>query len=354
MLKIIEFIKNNKDWFFLLQEKPYSLIIKEKNNLLLFKYHQLNSNMSERICQEARGLILEKDTLRVIRCAFFKFFNYGENNAAGIDYDSAKVQEKIDGSLISLYFYNGKWNIATNGMISAEDAKLYLKTNEFKTFSDLFPFDEIDYSILNEKYTYTFELVSKYNRIVIPYDKTEIFHIGTRDNETIKELNVDIGIKKPLEFKFNSITDILDMAGALPYNKEGYVVVDKYWNRIKIKSPAYVAIYHLRGKGKVSNKRLLIIIRKGEKEEFLNYFPEYENDFIENEKKYLSYILEIKKSIIESDKYKNLTRKEFAAWATKQINPGILFMFLDGKVNTIEEYLYRINDDKLLKLIEAK
>ena len=49
---------------------------------------------------------------------------------------------------------------------------------------------------LNLQNTYMFELVSPYNRIVVPHESIDLYNIGTRDNVTLHELEVDIGIKK--------------------------------------------------------------------------------------------------------------------------------------------------------------
>lgn len=357
MLEIVKFIKTHKNWRSILENKPYSLIIKEKDTLILFKYHQFDSDLSLKICQEARGLILEKEIWKVVRCAFFKFFNYGESNAAKINFNTMKVQGKIDGSLISLYYYYG-WQVATNGMIDAKDAELYFKTDNYKTYFDLFlqawTFSNVDLSNLNKNCTYTFELVSKYNRVVIPYDKTEIYHIGTRNNLTLEEINIDIGIQKPKLYNFSSIEDIITNANKLPYTQEGYVVIDSNFNRIKIKSPAYVAIHHLKGEGKVSKKRLLSIVRKNEREEFLNYFPEYKEDFEKIENQYLNYYQQIDNSLTVAKTFNGLTRKEFAMWAKNQINPHFLFSWLDGKLKTVDEFLEKISDDKLIKLMDNK
>lgn len=61
--------------------------------------------MKEPIVQECRGLILdEAEGWRVVCMPYKKFFNFGEDCCADIDWSTAKVQEKLDGSLISLYW----------------------------------------------------------------------------------------------------------------------------------------------------------------------------------------------------------------------------------------------------------
>src|ERR1035437_3276957 len=80
------------------------------NNLVLFKYSQIESDFSKRIVCESRGLILdESDEWKVISRSYNKFFNYGEGNAAEIDWNNCVIQEKVDGSLMTIYWYSDRW-----------------------------------------------------------------------------------------------------------------------------------------------------------------------------------------------------------------------------------------------------
>lgn len=84
-----------------------------------------------------------------------------------------------------------------------------------------------------------------YNRIVVPHEDIKIYHIGTKDNTTLQELDIDIGITKRRTYQFNDLNEVIEMAKTLKYCEEGYVVRDANYHRVKIKSPAYVAIHHL-------------------------------------------------------------------------------------------------------------
>ena len=352
MLEIQRFIQQNENWEEKLQQKPYCLLIKEDGNLVLFKYNQIDSKMNKRICQEARGLILEKNTWKVVRCAFFKFFNYGESNAADIDFDSAKVQEKVDGSLISLYYYNG-WQVATNGTINAKDAFLQFQNDKYETYYDLFSkaSENINLNSLNKNYTYTFELTSKYNKVVIPHGEPKLTHIATRDNITLEELDEDIGVEKPKSYKFSSVEDIIESAKKLPYNEEGYVIVDRNWNRLKVKSPAYVAIHHMKENGKMSNSKMIRLVMKGEKEEFLTYFSEYKEDFEKVEKLFNQYVSKLKKDLKDAQRSKFNNRSSFAKWAKDRKSPHMLFMWYDHKISTVEEYISLLDEKKLQNVL---
>ena len=86
------------------------------SNLVLLKYNQIESPMSSPIVQECRGIILdEADDWNVVARAFDKFFNYGEGHAAEINWQTARVQEKVDGSLCLVFFYKREWHVATTG-----------------------------------------------------------------------------------------------------------------------------------------------------------------------------------------------------------------------------------------------
>lgn len=199
---------------------------------------------------------------------------------------------------------------------------------------------------------------STYNRIVVYYPEIDIRHIGTRDNTTLQELDIDIGIPKPKEYNFRTLEDCLSAARKLPYNEEGYVVVDKNWHRIKVKSPAYVAVHNLKANGVINPERIIELIKLNEYMEFLSYFPEYTEQFLKFEKQYNEFLEKVIKSMEEAEcvKKQAQTRKDYALWATKQIFPAILFLYYDGKVdkNNIKEHINNIPSDKLLKLMGVK
>lgn len=49
-------------------------------------------------------LLDEDDDWRVLSFPYEKFFNYNEKNAAKLDWSTAKAYDKVDGSLMVLYW----------------------------------------------------------------------------------------------------------------------------------------------------------------------------------------------------------------------------------------------------------
>lgn len=258
--------------------------VKQENNLAIFNYG-IDCDFTNPIVQEARGIIIDMNTLTVVTWSFRKFGNYGEVYADSIDWASARVQEKVDGSIMKVWFYDDKWHVSTNGTIDA-----YSNIGSFcssgKSYGQLF--DEgaedagLDYSKLDPAYTYIFELVSPEAPIVIHYPKTTIYHTGTRHNDTGLEVNADIGVKKPKEYHLNSLDECIEAAKMInndttldSIHDEGYVVVDKDWHRIKIKSPDYLKSHYFLMYNNPTDARVISIIRSGEVSEVCAYFPAF-------------------------------------------------------------------------------
>ncbi|MCL2436638.1 MAG: hypothetical protein FWD00_01220 [Clostridiales bacterium] len=356
MLKVIQFIKENPDWRQRLSCNPYNLFINDDKDFTILKYSQRDSDFNNEIVRECRGIIIDKDCNPVC-IPFFKFGNYGEPYADIIDWETAKVEEKIDGSLIKVWNYRGKWIISTNGTIFAEKAAIGAadekKANTtFNNFAELFENarinSKLDFDFLNPQYTYMFEIVSPYNRIVALYDSIDIYHIGTRDNTTLLEIEIDIGIKKPRTYLCNSLKDLIEMASTLRYCEEGYVVKDKNYKRIKVKSPAYVAVHHLISG--MNEKGLLELMRTNEANEFLTYFPEYKQNIdILSEKidRLISHIEEILESKISGVNFE--TRKDFALIVTQTKYPAFFFNYYDGKEKNPLKWLWSMPNDKIIE-----
>ena len=118
--RILEFIKNNPDTW---EEKLNEKFIRTNHNgdLVCFKY-ATEADFSDPLVCEARGIIIDVVKLVVVCWPFDKFFNVQEQYAADIDWNSARVLEKIDGSMIKLFWYKGAWRFATSSTCDAGNA----------------------------------------------------------------------------------------------------------------------------------------------------------------------------------------------------------------------------------------
>jgi len=355
MLELQKFVLNNADWREKLAEAPYFITIKEDNDLIMFSYNLIKgSDFSLPIVRECRGIILEKGTWNVVCRAFDKFGNYGENYVPEIDWESAIVTEKIDGSLIKVFNYKNKWRIATNNSINAFDCKIE-EARYSGSFGELFiktfekHYDSFDKWTSNiPYYTYMFELVSPYTQVVVPYAEPDIFYLGCRSNNTGIEhsfFEKNMGFKTPEIYPLTSLEAVQKAAAALPLTEEGYVVVDKFYNRCKIKSPEYVKAHYFRNNNQISKSRLIDVIKSGEEAEFLIYCPEYK-EIIEKMKAvrrdYKNYLENIIFAIKSFGYTKNKTKKEFVMWLKNRNYDDFTYQFFlywfDNQDFTFEDW----------------
>ena len=363
-LKLIDFIKEHSDWEVLLSQAPYCLNISRDKmfgrNLIMFKYNQIESDFSNDIVKECRGIILDEDTLKPMSVPYFKFFNYGEIHAADIDWSSACVTEKIDGSLVKVVkFSDQEILVSTNGVIDAFKCELNSMIGcPYNNFGELFweairnqmidcgySLDEndpvkwlADKLLLNT--TYMFELCSPYNRVIVPHKETKLYFHGWRDNISLEEMRFNTCILTkifdcPKIYNLKSLDECIAATQAMPWDEEGYVVVDKNFNRVKIKSPAYLLVHRCANNGNMSIRRAIDVYMAGECDEILAYFPEYKSAFDEIDKRFNDKYMEL--GFLVGELIANIvsgalpTRKEQAAWImSKTKHSGILFKILNG------------------------
>ena len=357
-LEVIDFIKNNNNWETLLTEAPYYIKIKRDDKYIMLKYDQIRSDMNLDLVRECRGIIFdETDNYRPVCVPFFKFGNYGESYIPEIDWSSVSVQEKLDGSLIKLWYYNNAWHISSNGEIDAHNAHIssaLLKNAEgtdlYTLFMEAWNKTNKNFDDLDENYTYMFELTSPHNRIVVKYSETSIKHIGTRDIRTLYESNIDLGITKPREYSFKTLDECIENANLLGYDEEGYIAVDRNFNRVKIKSPLYVTLNHI-SQGVTTYSNIVEIIQRNEQDEFLTYFPEFSHAF----KTVITGIEEFcsKQSALYADIQSEIyeSRKALAEIVTQTNCPACLFALIDGKTSNARDWLLSRPVAKVLALI---
>jgi len=77
--------------------EDFKLKVRVYDKKLLLKYDPLASPFGNREVEECRGLVLERDTWKVMSLGFTKFYNSAEGHAAKIDWSTARVLKKEDG-----------------------------------------------------------------------------------------------------------------------------------------------------------------------------------------------------------------------------------------------------------------
>lgn len=384
-LAIQWFIEQHADWEKLLSEKPYALTVSRDElfgrHLIMFKYSMIDSDFSLKVVQECRGLVLDEDTLESVSVPFFKFFNFGESHAAAIDWTTAQVATKIDGSLIKIVRLGDNLLVSTNGTIDAFKAPVAEQIGcEFKSFGDIVDYvlksKHVDAAMFEPGWTYMFELVSPFTRVVIPYKETDLYYLGRRSNATFQEEHFKEDpfngvFYAPTIFPLKSIDECLAATKAMPWDEEGYVVCDAKFNRVKVKSTAYLAAHRLKGNGVLSYARALELVRINEIDEVIAYFPEFEEALLECKSRFWKLVDRAKNAVLELDVWKKANgfdkqpwliesggqkRKDLACWVMNEHAnlSGMLFGIVDGKIASAESFFMEVPTEKILRMLGYK
>ena len=357
------------NWEELLAAEPYNIKIKEDGPYVIFNYDQIRSDFSNPIVQEARGIIFKRDDWSHPVCwAFNKFGNYGESWVKDIDWNTAFVSEKVDGSLMKVW-WDGSWKISTNGTIDAWKAEIgdcripdfgyYFLEALGKYYSCFGAF----VATLDEDKTYMFELVGPYNRVVIPYDEPELYFLGARNKFTGEEFNCSplnagaLGMgrfKLPKQYPFNTLEHCIKITENFPWDAEGMVACDAQFNRVKIKSPAYVMAHYARNNNVINRKHLIKVILAGEAEEFLCYAADYKEE-LEKVQNLMNAYYKVGDQIVKScQRLYDIPKKTYAAWVQTlpKIYHDLAFRNYNNVMST-KDYTAGWNENKWETYLES-
>jgi len=341
----------------------FGVVCKVASPLVSLNYGA-TSDLSNPMCQECRSLILEEGTWDVVARAFPKFFNYDEPLALPVrevfNWDNVVCTEKLDGSLILLYYYDSKWRWATRGTVNAEgnvgnecdmvfselvDVTLRVMDIDFKELT----------SELNPACTYAFELTTPMNQIVVPYSDYKLTWIGCWDTTNGEEIDIrelpSSRIPKVEVFPFTTLEEIRQACDQLsPDDGEGYVIQDDNFNRLKIKSAQYVRIAHFKTLCNTTRQCLEVLL-SGDYDDLYTVLPASNRQRLQQTEVRLFAIAFA--AFLTYDKIKDIQdQKDFAKEATKYDYSNWLFQMRQGK--TVGNIVKSSKISLLLKLLGEK
>lgn len=290
-------------------------------SLVSLTYDQIKSPMHRSIVQECRGLIIDlADSNRVVGMAYKKFWNYGEVHGDELCMETTRLYEKLDGTMILLYYYQGEWLTSTTGTPDASG----ICDMWGGSFSSLFwhVFNELGYELPKDtNYSYVFELCTNFNRIVVSHQKSRLVLHGVRNladgcggyelaPESAAEmlgLNYELVKIYDLPKTWPAITQFIREQNGLEF--EGLVAVDHQFHRLKLKNAEYVFLHH--SLSRFSLKHALEIIFTGEASEVIAYKPEYQALFDDLSQTYWEI-----KSLAEKylEQCRGKARKDIGLW----------------------------------------
>jgi RNA ligase len=302
-----------------LLEKYYNdkLLIKQNHpNLPLIIWNYSPKTQYERLWDDltlmCRGLVTD-DKGNIIARSFNKFFNLEEEK--NIPNEPYEIYEKLDGSLIILFWYNNELIVSSKGSFVSDHAVQAKRI-----------INNYDLSNLDVSKTYCFELVAPWNRIVCSYPKEDLFLLAKFDSLG-NEYSIDHYQNFTLVKKYNHL-NIYQIKETISEDREGVVLKFQSGKRIKIKGDEYKRLHKL--VTGLSEKSILELLKNDQSlESILDKVPDEFYQWAKNtEDKFVSKFKEIEN---ECNKvYKEFdTRKEAAFYFLQQKYPQVLFSMLD-------------------------
>ena len=365
-MEILNFIKENKNWQELLSNPPFIITVKWDEPYFLLKYNQIESDFSNPLVRECRGSIFkyENGEYSCVCMPFYKFGNYGESYVKPLDWDSTFVLEKVDGSIVKLWF-DDEWHWSTNNVIDAR--KAVINNANFDSFFGLIKEavkgDFSFLSLLDKNNCYMFELASPFNKVVVPYHDTSLYLIGVRNMVTMNEYGFEyldnlyqeklkyFNFKIPNRYNFTNLNDCIDATKKMGSDEEGFVAVDRNFNRVKIKSLCWLEAAKLKNNGVITGERVITMMREGTIDDFLSYCPEHQDFIGEIVTKYITFSLNLNQRalILDLEGSFNLSRPEFARIIKEDQSLVKPFLFKKYTNNsfTSKEYIDSIPAKKL-------
>lgn len=203
--------------------------------LLIWNYSELTqfSKQWDEVTLLARALITDVSG-KIVARSFPKFFNMGERENEEIT-SQFVIQDKMDGSLGIMFWYEDRWRIASRGSFTSDQACKAQQLLDAK----------YDVHSLDPTLGYSVEIIYPANRIVVNYHTREelvflaAFHPdGT---ESFPDMTKS-GLSQVKQYKFEDFRVIRDLDWD---NAEGFVVRFSNGFRLKLKFEGYLKLHRV-------------------------------------------------------------------------------------------------------------
>jgi len=216
------------------------------------------------------------------------------------------AEEFIDGTMINVFFdpsigLTGGWEISTRNTVGATSS--FYKSPHSKTFREMFieaaAECKLDINKLETEYCYSFVLQHPENRIVVPFDKPQLYLVGVYQIDNNPN-NITVGfydvyeyqyffsellkttVKVPQLYKFQKYSELIEKYGSMNTSYDIVGVIIRNTNtgeRTKIRNPVYEQIRNLRGNQPKLQYQYLCLRKEGKVKDFLKFYPENKTNF---------------------------------------------------------------------------
>lgn len=310
----------------------------------------------DNITKMCRGLVVDREG-NIVAKGFDKFFNMEEITLGELPEESFEIFEKMDGSLGILFWYQGKWILATRGSFTSNQSVKAMEILKSKYNVESIP----------KGYTTLVEIIYPENRIVCSYDDEQLVVLGMFSTLSGKELDYSTLVavseesKMPVVKKLDGITDYNTLKSTIDNNQEGYVIRFKNGFRMKIKGEEYVRLHRILTQ--FSNIDIWEYLKDGRDiSELLDRVPDEFDKWVKTtigDLKYACYQLRERAGKLHDGfrygKYGDVitepSKKEFSEFVMKQqdVLHAIMFAMWDHNNEKVDEIIWKLIKPKYSK-----
>ena len=277
--------------------------------------------------RHCRGLVLD-DQYHTIARPLPKFFNLNEEPGE-LPNGTPDIFEKLDGSMILLFFFADEWQVASRDSFTSEQA---VKAR------DLLQNYQDDMANLDRANTYMLEVIYPRNRIVIDYGAAERLvmltgiHTATGDEVPLAEIPWS---DRPKTYPATDLPAWMEAIDPSQYsNHEGFILKWPCGFRVKYKLEEYVRLHRVLTRNQ--DKDVWECLKNGQPlDNFLENRPDrYYQRVTAVQKRLLTEYEAILTSV--NSLFKPLAdfggdRKAASAYINRQPHSSILFLRLNGR-----------------------
>lgn len=294
-----------------------------------------------------RGLVIDASG-NILARPFPKFYNYFEEEVTSEELDDEfNLYEKLDGSLIILFNYNGEWLTTTRGTFHSEQAVIAKDIIDKGAM--------VDTSKLSTCFTYLFEYTSHANRVVVEYNEERLTLLAMYNTYTGVEIPLPIsaiipGISymvRPVAVNVKGEEALMEFQRKNLPNKEGYVAVSlTTGKRYKFKFADYWELHKVLTRDITCKTLLEDVLKHGSWDDSLLYSKAKETEFTKQCRAFTDDYISNMAGLLKQDlkRIRNCSHEIFNDSPAKQAILATLSSELDY-IDTLKLYKNKISNE---------
>jgi hypothetical protein len=139
------------------------------NRLLVYLNFTEDPNSLTELERELKCVVLNRTTLEIVSCAMDELYSEDQKVTDLMKEKPYKLFECLEGTLLSVYYFNDKWYVSTRRCLDAQDSFWISDKSHYDLFLECVSTELFDH--LNKDHTYYFVLQHHLNTGVVDYSK---------------------------------------------------------------------------------------------------------------------------------------------------------------------------------------